>query len=332
MSVKITRRRAITVLAAAAGLPLFIKAGHAQARVYRWQGTSLGADASIQLYHTDEAKARTAVDAALAELNRLEDMFSLYRPNSVLSLLNRDGSVEGAPKEFVELMAYGREVAEITDGWFDPTVQPVWDLYFRHFTADNVDPAGPSPEAIKQALALVDWRGITIDRGAGRVALARPGMAVTHNALGQGYITDRVADILRGYGFGNMLINMGELQAVSSRPDGQAWRIGIADPADHSRAIAEVDVVDKGVATSGGYGTIFDPNGKFTHIIDPHSGRTAPQLLGVTVIADSATKANAFSTPLTLLPKEKRQSVVSLGRGIKAIFVTPDGVTETLEG
>ncbi len=332
MSVKITRRRAITVLAAAAGLPLFLKAGHAQARVFEWQGTSLGASASIKLYHTDEAKARTAVEAAVAELNRLEDMFSLYRPNSVISRLNRDGSVDDAPKEFVELMSYGREVAEQTDGWFDPTVQPLWDLYFRHFTAETVDPAGPSPEAIRQALALVGWRGISIDGAAGRVALARPGMGVTHNALGQGYITDRVTDILRHYGFRNMLVNMGELQAVSSRPDGTAWRIGIADPADQSRAIAEVDVVDKGVATSGGYGTIFDPNGKFTHIIDPHSGRTAPQMLGVTVIADSATKANAYSTPLTLVPKDKRQAIVSLGRGIKAIFVTPDGVTETLEG
>lgn len=332
MTTKINRRRAISVIAAAAGVPLLLKAGSAQARVYRWQGTTLGADASIQIFHNDEAKARAAVEKGLAELSRLEDMFSLYRPNSTISTLNRTGRVDGAPREFVELVSYSREVAQMTEGWFDPTVQPVWELYFRHFTTENADPAGPSAAALRQSLALVDWRGIDIEAASGRVSLARPGMGLTLNSIGQGYITDRVTAVLRDHGFANMLVDMGELQAVSSRPDGTAWRIGIANPADQNSAISEIDVIDKAVATSGGYGTLFDQKGEFTHIIDPFTGRTAPQLLGVTVIADSATKANAFSTPLTLLPRERRQPVVSLGKGITAIFVTPEGVTETMKG
>ena len=82
MTVRITRRRAITVLAAAAGLPLLVKARDAQARLYRWEGTTLGAPSSIQLYHKDEAKAHAAVADSLAELARLESIFSVYRADS----------------------------------------------------------------------------------------------------------------------------------------------------------------------------------------------------------------------------------------------------------
>lgn len=332
MTVRFTRRRAITVLAAAAGLPLLVKAGRAEARVMRWQGTSLGADASIQLYHTDEAKAKAAIDAGLAELNRLEDMFSLYRADSTLSRLNRDGKVAGAPAEFVELMAYSKDAAAKTGGWFDPTVHPVFQAYFSHFTAPGTpDPAGPSEAALAQALALVDWRGIEVDSARNAVSLARPGMGVTLNSTGQGYISDRVCAVLRAHGFDNMLVDMGEIRAPGAKPDGSAWRIGIANPADPSRALTEIDVVNVGVATSGGYGTLFDDAGKFTHLIDPFTGRTAPRLAGVTVIADTATKANALSTPLTLAPAEKRREMLAAFGGVKAIFVTPEGIQETIE-
>ena len=331
MTVRFTRRRAITVLAAAAGLPLLMKAGRAEARVMRWQGTSLGADASIQLYHHDEAKAQAAIDAGVAELARLEGIFSLYRADSTISALNRDGKVDNAPAEFVDLVGISRDAAAKTDGWFDPTVHPVFQLYFRHFIADNPDPAGPSEAAVKQTLALVDWRGIEVDAERRRVSLARPGMGITLNSTGQGYISDRVADVLRGYGFENMLVDMGEIRAPAAKPDGSGWRIGIADPADPARALTQIDVVNKGVATSGGYGTIFDDAGRVTHLINPFSGRTAPRLAGVTVIADTATKANALSTPLTLVPRERRQQMLSAFGGVKAIFVTPAGIEETLE-
>ena len=331
MTVRFTRRRAITVLAAAAGVPLLLKAGRAEAEVMRWQGTSLGADASIQLYHRDPAKAQAAMTAGLAALARLEGMFSLYRADSTISALNRDGKVENAPPEFIDLVGVSRDAAAKTGGWFDPTVHRVFELYFRHFIADNADPAGPPQAAVAAALRLVDWRAIEVDAGRRSVALARPGMGITLNSTGQGYISDRVADILRAHGFDNILVDLGEIRAPAAKPDGSAWRLGIADPADQSRALTEIDVVNKGVATSGGYGTLLDAAGRFTHLINPFDGSTAPRLAGVTVIADTATKANALSTPLTLVPRERRQQLLSAFGGVKAIFVTPAGIEETLE-
>ncbi|RAU21579.1 FAD:protein FMN transferase [Paramagnetospirillum kuznetsovii] len=330
MTVRITRRRAITILAAAAGLPLLAKASQAQARMLRWEGTTLGAPSTIQLYHSDEAKARAAIEASTAELARLEAIFSVYRADSAISALNRDGKLDDAPAEFMELVSHAKELARISDGVFDPSIQPVWKLYFEHFTAAHADPAGPSAKDLAAALALVDWRGIQVDTAARRVALARPGMAITLNARAQGYITDKVAAVLRSHGFENVLVDMGEPRAMAAKPDGSAWRIGIANPADPSKAVTEVSVTDKCVSTSGGYGTIFDEAGKFTHIIDARTGKTAPAMVGVTVIADTATIADGLATTLILAPEDKRRAILKAAGALQAIFVTPDGVSATV--
>lgn len=330
MTVRITRRRAITVLAAAAGLSLLAKTNQAQARLLRWEGTTLGAPSSIQLYHQDEGKARAAITAAQAELARLEAMFSIFRADTAISALNRDGVLENAPAEFIELVSHAKDLAALSDGVFDPTIQPVWQLYFNHFTAATVDPAGPSRKDLDAALALVNWRGIEIDPTARRVAFARPGMGLTLNSRAQGYITDKVTAVLRAHGFDQMLVDMGEPRAISTKPDGSAWRIGIANPADQSKSITSVDVVDKCVSTSGGYGTLFDEAGKFTHIIDSRTGLTAPAMLGVTVIADTATIADGVATTLILAPEDKRLQILRAAGALQAIFVTPDGVTATV--
>jgi thiamine biosynthesis lipoprotein len=331
MSVTYTRRRAITVLAAAAGLPLLMRANGAEARLVRWEGTTLGAASTIQLYHKDAAKAQAAIDAALAELARLEAIFSVYRADSAISALNRDGAIAGAPAEFVELLTRALTLAELSDGVYDPTIQPVWQAYFRHFTAGSADEAGPSDAVLRDALALVDWRGVRVDAAAGRVAFDRPGMGLTLNSGAQGFITDRVAAVLRSHGFEQMLVDMGEPRALAAKPDGSAWRIGIADPADPTRAVTHLDVVDRCVSTSGGYGTVFDAQSRFTHLIDPRTGRTAPALAGVSVVAKTATQADGLSTAMLLAAPEKRQALLRAAGGERAIYVTPSGVVATVE-
>jgi thiamine biosynthesis lipoprotein len=325
-----TRRRAITILAAAAGLPLLLKAGKAEARLIRWEGTMMGAPASLAIYHADEAKARAAIAAGLAEAQRLEAIFSLFRADSAIARLNRDGVLANAPSELIELAAFARRMAEASEGVFDPTVQPLWTLYFHHFTAAALDPAGPSEDAIARALALVDWQALAIDAPAKRIGFGRPGMGLTLNGVAQGYITDKVADMLRAHGLEKMLVDMGEPRALSAKPDGSAWRIGIANPADPAKSVTEIEAVDQAVATSGGYGTLFDAEGRFTHLIDPKSGRTAPALAGVTVIAPTATLADALSTTLSLAPAAMRQPILAAFAPARAIFVEPKGVVATV--
>ncbi|CAK0755514.1 FAD:protein FMN transferase [Gammaproteobacteria bacterium] len=331
MPVTLSRRRFITLVGAAVGLPLLVKVGGTQARALRWEGTCLGAPASLQLYHTNEAQARTAVTAALVELQRLESIFSVYRADSAIATLNRDGVLTNASDDFIAMLTRALSLAEVSNGIYDPTVQPVWQLYFRHFTGPHPDPAGPTPQALAAALALVDWRAIDVDAQRRRVSFTRPGMGLTLNSGAQGYITDRVADVLRGHGFDRILVDMGEPRALSTKPDGSAWRINIANPAAPNHAVATLEVVDQCVATSGGYGTLFDSSGVFTHIIDTRTGRTAPALLGVSVVADSGTHADGLATAMLMVPVEHRHRLLKAAGGLKAIYVTPDGVASTVE-
>lgn len=331
MSTVISRRRFIAFVAAAAGLPLLLKAGGAQAKPVRWEGTALGAPASIQLYHADEALARAAIAAGLDELRRLEAIFSVYRADSAISMLNREGVLENAPEDFITMLTRALTLARISDGVYDPTVQPVWQLYFRHFTSSSPDPAGPAARDLAVALELVDWRAVEMDAGNKRVSFARDGMGLTLNSGAQGYITDRVANVLRSHGFDRMLVDMGEPRAISAKPDGSAWRVGIADPANPERAIATLDVVDQCISTSGGYGTLFDSAGAFTHLIDTRTGRTAPALAGVSVVADSGIVADGLSTAMLMAPVERRHAILKAAGGQKAIYVTPAGVVSTVE-
>ncbi|WP_435626358.1 FAD:protein FMN transferase [Candidatus Ferrigenium straubiae] len=331
MTAVMSRRRFIAFVAAAAGLPLLLKTGSSQAKPVRWEGTALGAPASIQLYHADEAQARAAIAAGLDELRRLEAIFSVYRADSSISKLNREGVLENAPDDFIAMLTRALSLARISEGVYDPTIQPVWQTYFRHFTAASPDLAGPAPRDLAAALELVDWRAVEVDAGNRKVSFARPGMGLTLNSGAQGYITDRVADTLRAHGFGNMLVDMGEPRAISTKPDGSAWRVGIANPSNPDRAVVTLDLVDKCVSTSGGYGTLFDAKGAFTHLIDTRTGRTAPAMLGVSVVADTGVAADGLSTAMLMAPVERRQHILRSAGGQKAIYVTPEGVISTVE-
>lgn len=317
-----TRRRVLTVLAAAAGLPLALRAGTAEARLVKWEGDALGAPASLAVYHHDSDAARRAIAAAVAELRRLESVFSLYRADSAMARLNRDGRLDSAPAELVTLIGEALDMARLTDGWFDPTVQPLWQAYLHRQSE------APAPESIAAARALVDWRGVAIDGNA--IRFRRAGMGMTLNGIAQGWITDRVAEILRAHGLERMLVDMGEPKAMAAKPDGNAWRIGIADPRDPARTITSVDVVDRAVATSGGYGTVFDAGSRFTHLMNPRTGATAPAEASVTVIAATAATADALSTALAVAPAASRQAVLTAIGNATAIMAGPDGSVATL--
>ena len=228
----LTRRRFITLAAAAAGVPLLLKVAGGQVRPVRWEGTALGAPASIQLFHSDEAHARQAIAAALAELGRLEAIFSLYRPDSAISILNREGEIEDAPADFVAMVSRALSLAQISRRRLRPHGAAAVAALSPPLHRRHARPRRPGRADIAAALALVDWRAVEVDAGRGRVAFARPGMGLTLNSGAQGYITDRVADVLRAHGFDRMLVDMGEPRALSAKPDGSAWRIGIANPAD----------------------------------------------------------------------------------------------------
>lgn len=296
----LTRRRVLTIAAGSAALAL---AGPALARprdMARWRGTALGAQAEILL---PQAGAGPAIDAALAEIERLEAILSLYRPDSALSRLNAAGRLDAPPPELVEVLAHAQAVSRLSDGAFDVTVQPLWE-------------AAAAGAPLAPVLPLVDWRALEVSPAT--VRLARPGMKVTLNGIAQGYVTDRVAALLRGRGHDHVLIDLGEARALGPRPDGTPWRVA---PASDAEALP---LADGALATSA--------PGRLAHLFDPASGASTGPWRRVTVAAASAMHADALSTALALRGAAEARTIVSRATARAAWLTDADGHTLRLRG
>ncbi len=305
-------RRSILVAAAlGGGLPL-LPAASAPAAVplRRWDGVVLGAEASMILACPDAALADAVLARCLAEVARLEWIFSLYRDDSVLVRLNRDRSLDAPPPELVELLSVSASLWRATGGTFDPSVQPLWDLFAG-------SQAEPPAEALAAALRRVGFGAV--EATPERIALGRPGMALTLNGIAQGYITDRVAGLLRDAGFANVLLDLGETRALGPRPDSRPWQVAIADPADPDRAALTLPLADAAVATSGGYGTPLGAGRN--HLLDPFTGASPPPLASVSVVAPTATLADGLSTAFAPMPRDRVAAVARSFPGIAVHLV-----------
>jgi thiamine biosynthesis lipoprotein len=330
MTASLTRRRLIGITAAAAGLallPLGTRA-RADARLITWRGQAMGAFASLQIHHHDQAAAGSLIERAIAEVRRLEGIFSLYRDDSALVALNRRGVLVAPPPELVDLLAASRRYHALTAGAFDPTVQALWTLYREHFSTPGADPDGPPAALREAALSLVGFNAVAFDQN--RVALPRRGMALTFNGIAQGYATDRILEILRSGGVTSSLVDMGEPRALGPSAAGTPWRVGIASPDEPARVSEVVELVDRAVATSGAYGFRFDREGRFNHLLDPRTGRSAELHRSVTVLHQSATEADALSTAFSFMTENEIASVlVQLGEG-EVRLRTPSGESRSL--
>jgi thiamine biosynthesis lipoprotein len=325
----VSRRRALRLFGAAAGLAvtpaLLAGKGRAAATIHRWQGSALSASAEITLAHPDEKAARRIFTRCVAEIERLERIFSLHRPDSEISRLNRDGMLAAPSHDMRLLLGDSLRVARDTGGAFDPTVQPLWAVYADHFGGAPHATSAPDEKDIAAARALVGHRRVSIEPD--RIAFAQTGMAITLNGIAQGYITDRVADLLRADGIGHVLLDLGEHRALGDHPDGRAWVIGIKDPDDPERISETVELVDRAVATSGGYGTRFGADPAHHHLFDPATGHSAGSHRSATVIAPRATLADALSTALFVMPPERAVAAAEGMPDVAAILTDHAGVT-----
>ena len=278
----LTRRRFLTLTAVASALPFAAPA----APITQWHGTALGAKAAIYLAHPD---ADAIITRAVAEIDRLESIFSLYRPASALAQLNASGSLDAPPFELLECLALCARVHTASQGLFDPTVQPLWQLYARKLT----EGALPADSDIAALMPQIGWSRVRYDSAAIRLA---PGMGLTLNGIAQGFIADKVAELLSAEGLTDILINTGELRALGQMPGAAGWPVTLASG-------GQIALTARALATSSPLGTVLDAQGRVGHILNPVTGHpAAPQWRSVSISAPSAGLADALSTAACLMP------------------------------
>ena len=321
-----SRRSILKIAAAAAVVPALaggVRALAPRGKLYEWQLEVMGAVSELALWHENPVVAGRAIDRVRAEVARLDGIFSLYRPDSEISRLNRDGFLDNPSRELRDQLSAGRKFSELSAGAFDITVQPLWELYAAHFwsgaaRSDDIDGA-----ARRVAEKLVDYRRIEI--GPRRIAFERPGMGVTLNSIGQGFVADRIADMLGEEGFTHVYADLGETRLIGDHPDGRPWRIGLRDPKDPARFGRTLELEDIGLAVSGGYGTEFEETGRYHHIFDPRSGLSAARMAAIAVTAPSAMIANGLATSIYVAGREQAAKILGAHPGARAVITTADG-------
>jgi len=290
----ISRRRFITVTA---GLALAGTIGSSNAKAVSWRGIALGAQAKLVITGLPENEARRLIALAKTEIDRLENIFSLYRKDSAIANLNRNGRLAAPPFELLELLSAVDAVNKATSGKFDPTVQPLWQAYGENGGVLK-------PEVLSKTMEMIGWQHVRIDNQA--IQFAKPDMAMTLNGIAQGFVTDRIASLLKSEGLENAVINVGEIAALGHKSGAEPWQIGIADHGDERNPQAFVPLSNQAIATSAPDGTTFKNNS--SHIISPVTGLPiTSQWQRVSIIHKSAAIADGLSTAMVMMNEEEMQ-------------------------
>jgi FAD:protein FMN transferase len=293
----LTRRNALKIMGAGMALPLGILALRAISGLpepVRWSGETLGAVSSMTLWHTDPKVARRAINQMLVEVDRLESVFSLYRDHSEITRLNLDGHLAQPSRDLVTVLDHSRKIAEASGGAFDPTIQTLWQFY--------------------------SMRGLRFDKA---------GLAISLNGIAQGYITDRITEILGNEGFENAVIELGETRALGATPNGEPFAIGVVDPLAPGFIAQDVLLRNAALSVSGGYGMQVDRAGTH-HIFDPATGQSANRLTQVAVTSPKAIWADALSTAIYVAGEAAAPGLLAGYPNSRGILWRNDGSTVEL--
>ena len=293
-----------------------------EARRTSW---ALGSEVRVTVLADDPGAADEAAAAAIAEIETVDRALSIYRPASEVRRLNLDGRLDAPHPCLVEVLDRARRMSEMSDGAFDATVQPLWDVH-----AEAKRRGGLPPEAaVDAARERVDWR--KVEATPARVRLG-PGMAITLNGIAQGFAADRAAAALRARGIRHALVDAGELTALGAKDAGGPWTAGIQHPREPGSYIALARLDGRSLATSGDYATAFTADFSRNHLFDPRTGVSPPHFSSVTVAAPSCADADGLSTAVFVAGLDRGLAILESFPGADALLVLKDGRTVTTRG
>ncbi len=270
---------------------------------------AMGSTCSVVLYGQDQAEMDAAIDAAFAEVARLDALLSNYRADSEWSEVNRRAAEEPVrvSPELFQLLSKCMEISHESEGAFDIAVGPLMKLWGFYKGSGRL----PSREEVAQVLPRVGWRHVALDAKSRTVRFDCTGVELDPGGIGKGYAVDCMVEILRRRGFqtafvtasGSTMVGMG---APPEEPRG--WPVGIKDPRNRRRTVDEVYLKDASLSTSGSTGKFFRAEGRvYSHIMDPRTGFPAESSGSVSLIAPRAIDSEAWSKPYFILGREWTQ-------------------------
>ncbi len=279
------------------------------AKKSNWAGNVLGVPSKVEL-HSNSTDLNNYMTEEIERLVvKYENIFYLQNEQSEICSLNKNKFLENPSSEIRNVIEKSKFISLQTNGAFDITVQPLWELYFEHFILkNNTNP--PDPLRIETTLNRVNWKNVIVSDN--HIALENDA-SITLNGIAQGWITDQIKSLLAKNGYNNTLVDFGESYASGLFERKRPWNILIKG----ENTARVVELSNKAVATSAGYGTSFEPNSKYHHIFNTRDGSSSNNFRAVSIISDKAWLSDSVSTA-SLSMSEKEIKTLSKALKFKA--------------
>jgi len=296
-----------------------------QARFVHKKKYVMGTVFEIAAYGESRPQLSAAVDLALQEVVRLDDVMSDYKAESALSSLNHSSHSrpQRVPTDLYRVIGEALQYSRLSGGKFDVTVGPLVNLWKAAIRGGQP----PSPAEEEKVRACVGYQKVEL-LPPDRVQFHSPCTQIDLGAIGKGYALDRAADVLRAHGVSRALLNAGGSTLVAlGTPPGQAgWLVHLRDPSN--RVGPAVMLSDSSVSTSEQTPPSLLSPEQAGHIIDPGSGAPERTPFTVSVVASTGTASDALSTTLLLVGPEKGKELVQTVAGVAAVWISADGRSE----
>jgi len=284
--------------------------------------------------YSDEKTAEEAISAAFARMEEVVKAASIFDEEAEAFKLNRDGYLDTPSDDLVKLINMSLDYSELTDGSFDITCQPLLDLWSYNPNAEKqfweLD-AATQQAAINKTLKLVGSDKIVIEEN--RIYFKEEGMKITLGGIAKGYAVDEALEVIKGMGIKYALVDAGgDIGTLGSKPKGELWDIPLVNPDDTSQYLADFNIKDKAVCTSGNYERYFDPEKKVGHIMNPKTGYSANECISVTIIAQNCTQADALATGVFVMGPEDGMKLVESLDNVECLIVDADRIIHRSSG
>jgi thiamine biosynthesis lipoprotein len=303
------------------------------AQVVSGRYAAMSTSIEFLIWTAREPEARLAMDAANAEIVRLEQLLTVWREDSEVSRINAaaGGDPVKVSAELIGILKGARAIHDASEGVFDVSFYGLKGLWrFDHQEAASIV---PSDVDIAARLPLVDGSKIEIDEAKGTVRLAKKGMLINLGGIAKGYAVDRAVAVLEGKGFKDVVVRAGGDLRVRGRKGQEKWKVGIRDPrgAD-GEFFARAALEDAAFSTAGDYERAFIKDGvRYHHILDPRTGKPAVACRSVTILAPDALVADELDDAVFILGPEKGLALVAKYPGAGAVIVDHDNKVHVSE-
>lgn len=260
---------------------------------------AMGSVYTIVAYGEDRGKLMAAVDQAFEEVRRLDRMLSNYKKDSELSRVNAGAGVaqvQVSEELFRLLEACGRYTRE-SDGAFDISVGPLMKIWGFYKGSGRL----PHRAEVRGVLGRIGFDKVQLDASSRSVRFLTGGMELDPGGIGKGYAVDRMVDVLKAEKIPAALISAGSssIYALGAPPREKGWKISIRHPKDLNKSVAEIELKDMSLSTSGTSEKFFRAEGKlYSHIMDPRTGFPAQGMLSVSVMAPKTLDSEAWTKPV----------------------------------